>query len=106
MVLTHHLMTMIIRQARYQQREEIPVHVEVSLLAGLHPDSVGLRPDNVDLKKRGQIQKTTYSAGRAQETSCQEKSSEEEKEKKSTASCRYFSCDSCDRWIDHVSVFV
>ena len=31
---------------------------------------------------------------------------EEEKEKKSTASYRYFSCDSCDRWIDHVSVFV
>ena len=30
----------------------------------------------------------------------------EEKEKKSTASYRYFSCDSCDCWIDHVSVFV
>ena len=45
-------MTMIIRQARYQQREEIPVHVEVSLIAGLHPVSVGLRPDNVDLKER------------------------------------------------------
>ena len=52
MALTHHLMTMIIRQVRYQQREEIPVHGEASLLAGLHPVSVGLRPDNVDLKER------------------------------------------------------
>lgn len=29
----------------------IPIHVEVSLLAGLHPVSVGLRPDNVDLER-------------------------------------------------------